>query len=226
MRELLRAAGVTPPYVLVGHSLGGAYARRYAQLFPAEVAGLVLLDPAHEGYLSGAPRQTLLGQLRMIAALLGAALNIKAFYRPMFERMFALWPASLRAILADYHVRSWRRSLQEARNLDSEVLAEIRDGGDLAGAPMVVLTAMGVDPFMAPFASATYMSALNSYKAAIYTAFALAQPCGENRLVEQAGHSTFHTDRPDAVVKAIHDVLDAAAGDTSARRDRQAVSAA
>ena len=110
LRDLLRAAGVTPPYVLVGHSLGGAYARRYAQLFPGEVAGLVLLDPAHEGYLSGSPRQNLVDQVRMIAALLGAAFNIKGFYRPMFERMFALWPASLRAILADYHVRSWRRT--------------------------------------------------------------------------------------------------------------------
>ena len=45
------AAGVPDPYLLVGHSLGGIYSHRYAQLFPVEVAGLLLLDPAHEGYL-------------------------------------------------------------------------------------------------------------------------------------------------------------------------------
>jgi pimeloyl-ACP methyl ester carboxylesterase/bifunctional DNase/RNase len=42
------AAGVAPPYVLVGHSYGGLAVRLYAARFPSEVAGLVLVDPAHE----------------------------------------------------------------------------------------------------------------------------------------------------------------------------------
>ena len=48
LRALLEALGAAPPYLLVGHSLGGAFARHFAQRFPAEVAGLLLLDPAHE----------------------------------------------------------------------------------------------------------------------------------------------------------------------------------
>jgi pimeloyl-ACP methyl ester carboxylesterase len=44
LRTALRAAGVEPPYVLVGHSFGGLVVRRFASLYPAEVAGLVLLD--------------------------------------------------------------------------------------------------------------------------------------------------------------------------------------
>jgi len=50
LRQLLRAAAVPTPYLLVGHSLGGIYVRRYAQRFPSEVAALLLLDPAHEDY--------------------------------------------------------------------------------------------------------------------------------------------------------------------------------
>jgi pimeloyl-ACP methyl ester carboxylesterase len=46
-RALLAAAGLKPPYVLVGHSLGGLYQFAYAKLFPEEVAGLVLLDATH-----------------------------------------------------------------------------------------------------------------------------------------------------------------------------------
>lgn len=42
---LLVSAGAKPPYLLVGHSLGGLYQYAYAQLFPAEVAGMVLVDP-------------------------------------------------------------------------------------------------------------------------------------------------------------------------------------
>lgn len=45
LRATLQAAGVAPPYILVGHSLGGAYVRMYAALFRDDIAGLVLIDP-------------------------------------------------------------------------------------------------------------------------------------------------------------------------------------
>jgi pimeloyl-ACP methyl ester carboxylesterase len=44
LRALLREAGIDPPYVLVGHSLGGLNARLFACRHPDEVAGLVLVD--------------------------------------------------------------------------------------------------------------------------------------------------------------------------------------
>lgn len=46
LRALLRALSVSPPYVLVGHSLGGPFIRMYTALFPDEVAGLVYVDPS------------------------------------------------------------------------------------------------------------------------------------------------------------------------------------
>jgi len=45
---LLREAGEDPPYILVGHSVGGIYARIFAALFPESVGGFVLIDSAHE----------------------------------------------------------------------------------------------------------------------------------------------------------------------------------
>jgi pimeloyl-ACP methyl ester carboxylesterase len=47
LRAALAAARVPPPYVLVGHALGGLYANLYARLFPHELAGLVLLEATH-----------------------------------------------------------------------------------------------------------------------------------------------------------------------------------
>src|SRR5262249_52268451 len=44
LHVLLRAAGVRGPYVLAGHSVGGAYALVYAAMYPAQVAGLALVD--------------------------------------------------------------------------------------------------------------------------------------------------------------------------------------
>jgi len=50
MKELLDVMKVSLPCILVGHSLGGMYARHFATLYPQYVSGLVLLDPAHEDY--------------------------------------------------------------------------------------------------------------------------------------------------------------------------------
>jgi pimeloyl-ACP methyl ester carboxylesterase len=44
LRSLLDAAGEQPPFVLVGHSLGGSYARVFATMYPDIVAGAVLVD--------------------------------------------------------------------------------------------------------------------------------------------------------------------------------------
>jgi pimeloyl-ACP methyl ester carboxylesterase len=45
--ELLMQAGVKPPYLLVGHSIGGLYEYVFALMYPQDVTGLVLLDPTH-----------------------------------------------------------------------------------------------------------------------------------------------------------------------------------
>lgn len=50
LHAALQKAGIKPPYVLVGHSLGGPLIRVFASLYPTEVAGLVLIDPSQEAF--------------------------------------------------------------------------------------------------------------------------------------------------------------------------------
>ena len=49
LHAALKAGPIPGPYVLVGHSLGGIEARLYAQRWPKEVAGMVLVDTALAG---------------------------------------------------------------------------------------------------------------------------------------------------------------------------------
>jgi pimeloyl-ACP methyl ester carboxylesterase len=50
LQTALKKANVTPPYVLVGHSIGGIHIRVFAKMYPKEVAGIVLIDPSSEDF--------------------------------------------------------------------------------------------------------------------------------------------------------------------------------
>lgn len=47
LRAALARRGIRPPYVLVGHSLGGLYMQYFARNYPREVVGLVLVDSSY-----------------------------------------------------------------------------------------------------------------------------------------------------------------------------------
>jgi pimeloyl-ACP methyl ester carboxylesterase len=47
LRAALARRNIRPPYVLVGHSLGGLYMQYFARNYPREVAGLVLVDSSY-----------------------------------------------------------------------------------------------------------------------------------------------------------------------------------
>jgi pimeloyl-ACP methyl ester carboxylesterase len=56
LHELLKRAEVPGPYVFAGASIGGLNSRVYGGLYPKEVAGMVLIDSAHEDELKRAPK--------------------------------------------------------------------------------------------------------------------------------------------------------------------------
>jgi pimeloyl-ACP methyl ester carboxylesterase len=96
-----------PPYLLVGHSLGGVIARGYSHTHPTEVAGLVYLDvPDFE-----ATRDER-------AALLAGDARTRALAPPDLPAIPADTPAGLRAVLDQLLIemrddfpsaRSWRQ---------------------------------------------------------------------------------------------------------------------
>jgi pimeloyl-ACP methyl ester carboxylesterase len=53
LRALLRDIGMKPPYILVGHSMGGLYMQLFARRYPEEVGALILVDSTHPKQLDG-----------------------------------------------------------------------------------------------------------------------------------------------------------------------------
>ncbi|MHA7582335.1 alpha/beta hydrolase [Paenibacillus vandeheii] len=52
IHQLLQASGQRPPYIMVGHSLGSLETLRFAQMYPDEVAGMVMIDGGSPEYYS------------------------------------------------------------------------------------------------------------------------------------------------------------------------------
>jgi alpha/beta hydrolase family protein len=116
LHALLRTARVPGPYVLVGHSVGGMIVRLFAQSYPAQTAGLVLVDAF------GVNIKRLFGRLwPRYAALLnhpGTSLD----HQPGFETL---------------NVNGAIRAIQQAKPLPRVPLAVISKTEPFATAPGV-----------------------------------------------------------------------------------------
>jgi pimeloyl-ACP methyl ester carboxylesterase len=207
LRELLRAAGVPGPYLLTGHSLGGAYARHYAQRFPGEVAGLLLLDPFHEDMITQAPQEVRDILTRMEEEPPEPSDDQIRQSRALVERFFSSWPQSVREPLIDYHLAAWRTGLDEGRNLYDDVAAELRSAPALRGVPLIVLTALGHDATQAQIWPDHLLGEINEGKRALHAELAASVPGGEQRVLDDAGHGWIHEERPDAVLQGISDLI-------------------
>ena len=89
-------------------------------------------------------------------------------------------------------------------------MPEVRDGGALPDVPVLVLAATGIDPYQAVVMPAAQLRRAEPPEGRALRAAGESVPHGEYREVDGAGHDTLWTDRPDAVVQAIRDLLDRA----------------
>ena len=145
LHTLLTNAGIKGPYVLVGHSKGGLYVRQFAEMFPQEVAGLVLLDSAHPDQFQRHP-DWLKGDtsvrtwLPLIKTLLRLGVG-HAYFALGGEADFAELPTRQHAEIAAVwsSVRYWQS--QEASMRAGERIFQQSQGlGSLGDLPLMVIS--------------------------------------------------------------------------------------
>jgi pimeloyl-ACP methyl ester carboxylesterase len=215
LHSLLRAAGVSPPYVLVGATAGAFHVRVYTGLYPGEVAGAVLIhadDPdvfAHEpefmkGGLAKMPAFVqragcaVLGPVMVQLGLLRLMGNPGAG-RPFGLRNFDFNPAQQQELIFLSNNPSTAQTEGEGCVLD-ESMAEVRAAGNFKDRPLYVLTGSG--PFRAPSPQYTRaIESLNDYW------FHELQP----RLAALSTHGHLvieeNAERPQAIIGAIRSVI-------------------
>ena len=229
LHELLGMTG-RGAVVLVGHSLGGLYARHYASRFPDAVEGLVLLDPAHEDYDTYMPAELtkmrsgnrLFDTMNVVLDLTLATAPTKALlqmlppvrryqrlYRALFDKELSGWPDDVRGSLVERHVSlEWLAvGLRESRRIE-RLYAEVREAGPSTDVPLIILASTGTDGFRDAVSSGESPELLRAEvegKLRLYANVAASRKQGEVRTVE-SGHVTLPFRQPDAILQAINDV--------------------
>lgn len=125
LRTLLERAGVNGPYVLVGHSLGGLYARYYAAAHLSDVHGMVLVDSSHED--QGSPG-VLMQTFVRAAHLVGTR---RLVFRFGDQAMDALYASNQSSAATNEEFAAVAESFDEVR----------RANLSLGNRPLVVITA-------------------------------------------------------------------------------------
>jgi pimeloyl-ACP methyl ester carboxylesterase len=214
--EGLRALGINGPFVLVGHSAGALYMRLFADRRPADVVGMVLVDPSIEHQdrrfadAFGPGAGALTGQRNRAASCLAAA---EAKTLPSSEPALAACtpkpvptqaPAVAAARMAEaLRPATWRTQISELDSLWGSTSQAVDAGRASYGRlPLVVLTAEG-----------TYAGAPPSVRAAVdglwrdlHREIAARSERGEERLVAGSSHMMM-LDQPQAIVQAVDQVI-------------------
>jgi pimeloyl-ACP methyl ester carboxylesterase len=180
LHTLLHTAGIQPPYVLVGHSVGGWHTQVFTSAYREEVAGLVLVDSLH-------PDQA----QRQLEALPPEALD-----EPEGLRKFRL---NLSAFMETPALNT--------ENLNLAASAEqVRAAGSLGDLPLAVVTA---NQSNAPDLPEEVAAALHAVWLELQDELASLSSNSRHTFATEGGHFV-QLDQPEVVIEAIVYVLEAA----------------
>jgi pimeloyl-ACP methyl ester carboxylesterase len=210
LHALLRHSGVKPPYILVGNSIGGLNVRLFAFRYPGEVAGLVLVDPAHEEQPTRLPASARLDpafirSLRLFRA--GARFGLlRLLDMPLGEGSSPLLPAELRPMARAAGFRgAWVDVLYQEAVATEASFAEVRAARQalkeppLGAIPLIVLTRGEAEG-----GTAEEQKAWRIWRE-LHGELARESSRGSHEIVPGSGHF-IEADHPDAVVQAIRRV--------------------
>jgi pimeloyl-ACP methyl ester carboxylesterase len=201
LRAALKAAGMAPPYVLVGHSWGGVEMTLYALKHPEEVAGLILVDSSTVGREQLAEWKAQRRQAHAERRRIETLVRTGQFRRglPEYEsRIPPPWATpAIREVLHGRLISpTWWRAF------GSEIQSQPRSAREVTTAWRSLRETPLIDLLAARNEAPDWAAATKNQD---HDAIARLSARSERRVVNSGHHIPFH--RPQAVVDAVRDVL-------------------
>ena len=201
LHALLEGAGVEAPYVMVGHSYGGLYARRYAARYPDKVAGMVLVDASHPEQFTRSPEaRAMYEQTRRLGAVLPLFTRLGVIRLTNFFPAHPDLPQQQRAQVEAFNSSTQHLVTTTAEfSATPETAAQVRGTQSLGDKPLAVISAGEQPPGWLEMQAE--LAALSSDST--------------HRIVDGASHESLLYERRDARVSsaAIVQVVEAARTD-------------
>jgi pimeloyl-ACP methyl ester carboxylesterase len=150
LKTLLEKANVPGLYVLVGHSLGGLYVREFADMFPDQVAGMVLIEGSHPDAWK---RQDMTEGVGVDAGMLNVApfLARVGFFRaglfPVPEADATLPEQQRAEEQAYFNSVKYFENLRTVNNSFSAALQQARETKNLGSIPLAIVIGTASENF-------------------------------------------------------------------------------
>ena len=213
LHALLKQAGVPEPYILAGASFGGLNARVYGGLFPKEVAGIVLIDSAHEDEPLRAPKFFLARTApRFIWHPLALTYQTASFVGliRLLESSSPLQNKNSTQMNREEIIAALRQQPRSVANnactgiVLPESYDEARAVKSLADVPLIVLTAGQSFDFGDPELNRQAAAYQQVWIREMQAGLARLSTRGRQIVIEHSNHGSIP---PDVIVAAIHDVV-------------------
>lgn len=207
LHRLLEGASEPPPFVLVGHSIGGAFIRVFADRYPDRVAGLVFVDSSHPEEEERRPPEMSAGGASAVAAQW--AFRIAAATGVLRLVFSADPPADYPETFRVFAPQGVATLISEFRALQS-TLAQDRRARLSEDLPLVVLT--GGQSFAG--LPDGLRERMESVRREMQRELAALSRNSDHRILPDAGHY-IQLDDPEAVIGGVADVVAAVRDDST-----------
>jgi pimeloyl-ACP methyl ester carboxylesterase len=210
LHAVLAAAGEAGPYVLVAHSLGGPYIAVFTQRYPADVAGLVMVDASHPDQFAAFEKAT--GKTLMptpTVPRIGATLAWSGLTRILGKvPLPATWPP----VVGEVAPAFLPTSINALANETAAIPKTLARGGrarDLGDRPLIVLSVndpKSADELKMMDISAEQGARLEQAHRDLAADMSRWSTRGKLQMVDRSSHY-IQFERPDAVIAAVREVV-------------------
>ncbi|HWC55951.1 MAG TPA: alpha/beta hydrolase [Sphingomicrobium sp.] len=231
LHDALRSAEIKGPYILVGQAFGGDHVRAFADLFPSDVAGIVLVEADASDVDTPENRRDDDDGARSFVPLLKQCRDaiatgktefalppppgrpprkcIEGFFRGLPERE---WSPELNAKLLDIarqKVAMWDADLSELQETPADEIWLQQHSRSLGNTPVRVLTTGNhAVHFLDKPAPPTIDHLKMEYDVAVAQSHWLALSSDSRQIFVEKSGEYIQFDRPDVIVATVHEVYD------------------